>query len=82
MPTGGSGGSQAAEDFNNDVYIPMGTADGRFGETVFLRQSGTRSGEQVEFSQVTLTVAETDEVRPAGEAIKTILERHPRRTWT
>ena len=25
MPTGGSGGSQAAEDFNNDVYIPFET---------------------------------------------------------
>jgi putative ABC transport system permease protein len=79
MPTGGSGGSQAAEDFNNDVYIPMGTAEGRFGRTVFLRQSGTRSGEQVEYSQVTLTVAETDEVRPAGEAIKTILDMHPKK---
>src|SRR5206468_3130467 len=60
MPTGGSGGSQAAENFNDDVYIPIGTAEGRFGKTVFLRQSGTRSGEQVEYSQVTLTVAETD----------------------
>jgi len=79
MPTGGSGGSQAAEDFNNDVYIPIGTAAGRFGKTVFLRQSGTRSGEQVEFSQVTLTVSDTDEVRPAGEAIKTILDRHLRK---
>jgi putative ABC transport system permease protein len=79
MPTGGSGGSQAAEDFNNDVYVPMGTAEGRFGKTVFLRQSGTRSGEQVEFSQVTLTVSDTDEVRPAGEAIKTILDRHQRK---
>ena len=79
MPTGGSGGSQAAEDFNNDVYIPIGTAEGRFGKTVFLRQSGTRSGEQVEYSQVTLTVADTDQVRPAGEAIKTILDRHPKK---
>jgi putative ABC transport system permease protein len=79
MPTGGSGGSQAAEDFNNDVYIPMGTAEGRFGKTVFLRQSGTRSGEQVEYSQVTLTVNDTDEVRPAGEAIKMILDRHPKK---
>jgi putative ABC transport system permease protein len=79
MPTGGSGGSQAAEDFNNDVYIPIGTASGRFGQTVFLRESGSRSGEQVEFSQVTLTVSETDEVRPAGEALKTILDRHQRR---
>ncbi len=79
MPTGGSGGSQAAEDFNNDVYIPIGTAEGRFGKTVFLRQSGTRSGEQVEFSQVTLTVSDIEEVRPAGEAVKTILDRHPKR---
>jgi putative ABC transport system permease protein len=79
MSIGGSGGSQAAEDFNNDVYIPIGTAEGRFGKTVFLRQSGSRSGEQVEFSQVTITVGETDEVRPAGEAVKTILDRHPKR---
>ena len=48
MPTAGSGGSIAAEDFNNDVYIPLGTAEGRFGKTVFLRQAGSRSGEQVE----------------------------------
>jgi putative ABC transport system permease protein len=79
MPSGGSGGSQAAEDFNKDVYIPLRTAGGRFGKTVFLRQSGSRSGEQVEYSQVTLTVAENDEVRPAGEAIKMILDRHPKR---
>ena len=38
MPTAGSGGNIAAEDFNSDVYIPMGTAEGRFGKTVFLRQ--------------------------------------------
>ncbi len=79
MSTAGGGGSQAAEDFNNDVYIPIGTATGRFGQTVFLRQSGTRSGEQVEYSQVTLTVSDTDEVRPTGESIKTILDKHPRR---
>jgi len=79
MPTGGSGGSQAAEDFNNDVYVPLGTAELRFGKTVFLRQSGTRSGEQVEYSQITITVGETDEVRPAGEAIRNILDRHQKK---
>src|SRR5258708_6970528 len=30
MSTAGGGGSQAAEDFNNDVYIPIGTAEVRF----------------------------------------------------
>ena len=79
MSSAGSGGSQAAEDFNNDVYIPMGTAEGRFGKTVFTRDVGTRSGEQVEFSQVTLTVSETEEVRPAGEAIKSILDMHDKK---
>ena len=79
MSTAGVGGSQAAEDFNNDVYIPLGTAEGRFGKTVFLRASGSRSGEQVEYSQVTITVTENEEVRPAGEAIKTILDRHQKK---
>jgi putative ABC transport system permease protein len=79
MPTGGTGGSLAAEDFNNDVYIPIGTAELRFGKTVFLRQSGTRSGEQVQYSQVTLTVGDTDEVRPTGEVVRSILDRHPQR---
>jgi putative ABC transport system permease protein len=79
MATAGSGSGMAAEDYNNDVYIPIGTADGRFGKTVFLRQSGTRSGEQVAFSKVILTVAETDEVRPAGEAIQRILDRHQKK---
>ena len=79
MPTGGSGGSQAAENYNSDVYIPIGTAEGRFGKTVFLRQSGTRSGEVVEYSQLTLTVSDTDQVRPVGDAVKAILDRHPRK---
>jgi len=79
MSTAGSGGNLQTEDFNNDVYIPIGTADGRFGKTVFLREAGTRSGEQVAYSQVTLTVAETDEVRPTGEAIKMILESHQKK---
>src|SRR5262249_11388061 len=32
MPTGGTGGSQAAEDYNHDVYIPLQTCKVRFGE--------------------------------------------------
>lgn len=68
--------NQMAINPNTDVYIPLGTADGRFGKTVFLRQSGTRSGEQVQFSQITMTVAETDEVRRTGESIKAVLSDH------
>jgi putative ABC transport system permease protein len=78
LSTAGSGGSQAAEDFNSDVYITLGTTEVRFGRTVFTRDVGSRSGSQVEYNQVTLTVPDTDDVRPTGEAIKTILDRHPR----
>jgi putative ABC transport system permease protein len=81
MPTGGSGGSMAAENYNSDVYIPIGTAEGRFGKTVFLRQSGTRSGEQVQFSQLTLTVQDIDQVRPVGDAVRTVFERHPKKDF-
>ena len=36
-PTGGSGGSQAAEDFNRDIYIPLRTSYRRFGEVIAIR---------------------------------------------
>ena len=42
MPTGGSGGSAAAEDYNHDIYIPFSTCRARVGETVVIRTSGSR----------------------------------------
>jgi putative ABC transport system permease protein len=77
MPTGGSGGSQAAEEFNKDIYVPFSTTVVRFGRVIMTRTAGSRSAEQVEYNQVTLTVADIDKVRPVGEAIKSILtEEH------
>jgi putative ABC transport system permease protein len=81
MPTGGSGGSQAAEEFNNDVYIPLQTCKVRFGERIYIRTSGSRSGEQVELSQVTLTVTDTDKVRPTGDVVRALLARHVKNDW-
>ena len=76
MPTGASGGTTSGEDYNNDVYIPLRTCRGRFGEKIFIRQSGSRSGEQVELHQVTLTIADMSKVRAAGDAVRDILERN------
>ena len=89
MPTGGSGGSQAAEDFNHDVYIPFSTCRARVGETVFIRSAGSRSAEKVQISQVTMTVdadLETSEgrqkVRALGEAIRDVLKQeHLKDDW-
>ena len=82
MATGGSGGSQAAEDYNRDVYIPFRTSRVRFGDIIFTRASGSRTAERVDISQITLTVSDTDKVRPVGEQIKSILEyEHYKKDW-
>src|SRR5262249_4381893 len=53
-PTGGSGGSQAAEVYDDDIYIPLQTCRFRFGESIFIRGRGSFSGEKLQLSQVTL----------------------------
>jgi putative ABC transport system permease protein len=82
IPTGGSGGSQAAEDYNSDVYIPLQTCNVRYGARFVFRKPGSFSAEQVELSQVTLTVKDMDEVRPTGQVVRDLLENttlHPRK---
>ena len=66
MPTGGTGGSQAAEDFNKRRLHPARTS--RAASAVIIRPpSGSPAAEQVDISQVTLTVdAEVD--TPEGRA--------------
>jgi putative ABC transport system permease protein len=89
MPTGGTGGSLAAEDFNRDIYIPFKTSTARFGEVISIRSSGARMNEKVDISQVTLTVdAEVDspagrkKVQAVGDEIKRMLEQnHPKKDY-
>jgi putative ABC transport system permease protein len=89
MPTGGSGGSQAAEDYNHDIYIPLSTCRARVGETVMMRTSGSRAAEKVYVSQVTLTVDadfDTSEgrarVKALGDGIKDLLRQdHYKDDW-
>ncbi|HEV3259422.1 MAG TPA: ABC transporter permease [Gemmataceae bacterium] len=88
MPTGGTGGSQAAEVFDNDVYIPLETFNVRFGEKTILRTTGSMNAEQVELSQITLTIGSNtdvmdevlrDKVRSAGSVVHQLLETyHPK----
>lgn len=83
MPTGGTGGSLAAEVYNNDVYMPLSTCNVRFGESIVIRTSGSFTGEKVQLHQVTLTIdtsidtpAGREKVRAAGNLIRDILERN------
>jgi len=75
MPSGGSGGSLSAEDYNRDIYIPLGTSRGRIGEIVYTRAAGSRSAEKVRLSQITLTVSDVGKVRAIGNEVRAILEQ-------
>jgi putative ABC transport system permease protein len=82
MATGGSGGSQAAEDFNDDVYIPLKTCRVRFGDAITIRRAGSFQREQVQLHQVTLTVSDIDKVRPVGNMVSDLLEeKHLQKDW-
>jgi putative ABC transport system permease protein len=71
-----------SESFNGDVYIPLTTCRGRFGERITVRQSGSFTAEQVELHQVTLTISDIDKVRDAGKVIADQLEQsHVKKDW-
>lgn len=82
-PIAASGGVGSKEGFNSDVYIPLRTCRGRYGERIFTRSAGQRGGEEVQLHQITVTVAEMDQVRGVGESIRDLLEQtHPKRDWS
>ncbi len=77
-PTAGIGGSLTAQDFNSDIYIPLTTLRWRIGDMVITSRAGSREGEQVELSQITVTVRDIEQVDQTAEIIQTLLERfHP-----
>ena len=82
IPTAGAGGSQAAEDFNDDVYIPLSTCRARFGEIISTVQAGSRSAEKVQLHQITVSVHDTAQVRPTAQIVKSLLEKyHKKQDW-
>jgi putative ABC transport system permease protein len=78
MPSAGIGGSLAAQDFNNDVYIPITTLWSRIGDFVVTRRSGSMEGEIVELSQVTLRVDRVENVLETADLVKETLTRFRR----
>lgn len=69
------GSSLAAQDFSDDVYIPITTFWQRIGDWTQIRTSGTRINEIVEISQITFEVDNMDDVVPTADAIRSIMEK-------
>jgi putative ABC transport system permease protein len=76
--TAGIGGSLAAQDFANDVYIPISTLWTRIGDEVVTRRSGSFEGESVELSQITLRVDKVDNVLETADLVRYILASNHR----
>jgi putative ABC transport system permease protein len=77
-PTAAIGGSLDSQDYNLDVYIPLETLRWRIGDTVMTSRSGSREGEIVQLSQITLSVADLDTVDETADIIRTLVEKyHP-----
>jgi putative ABC transport system permease protein len=71
------------EDFDRDIYIPLAASRALLGETVMFRSTGSRGAEQVQLSQIVLTVEKMEQVRPTAEMVISQLEMFHRsaRDW-
>lgn len=71
--TAAIGGSMAAQDFSNDVYIPIKTLQSRIGDTVVSFRASSREGEIIELNQITLRVRKVEDVRKTAELVENAL---------
>ncbi|MFN7733099.1 MAG: ABC transporter permease [Pirellula sp.] len=74
--TAAIGGSMAAQDFSNDVYIPIRTLQQRIGDTVMTMRSGSREGEIIELNQITLRCRDVTDVKQTAELVGAALASH------
>jgi putative ABC transport system permease protein len=74
--TAAIGGSMAAQDFSNDVYVPLQTLQQRIGDTVMSIRSGSREGEIIELNQITLRCRDVSDVKRTAELVGAALASH------
>jgi len=70
------GGSLEAREYNLDAYIPLETLRHRVGDLVMKRVGGEFQGEQVELSQITVSVDRVDDVDETAAIITTLLKKY------
>jgi ABC-type lipoprotein export system ATPase subunit/ABC-type lipoprotein release transport system permease subunit len=82
LPYTSASGATSDINYNMDVYMPLRTCLVRFGQKVMFRQGSNIVAEQVELSQITLTVSDIDQVQGTGGVVREILKRnHERKDW-
>lgn len=76
--TAAIGGSLAAQDFSLDVYIPITTMYQRMGDREIKRTGGSFSVKSFQLSQVTLRVAEVEDVPRTAKVVEATLNANQR----
>jgi putative ABC transport system permease protein len=71
--TAGIGGSLAAQDFTDDIYIPISTLWTRIGDVVVTRRSGSFEGEILQLTQITLRVDKIDNVLATADVVRNVV---------
>lgn len=64
----------AARNINAEVYIPLGTADARYGTLKVKFGRGTRDVRRIEYSDVYVAVERPEDVLPVSQAVSRALE--------
>ena len=75
----GLGGAIQTPDRNVDAYIPIDTAQERFGDVFMKRAEGSRIMEFVELHQVITEVRDREDVESTAAAIEAMLKRFHRK---
>lgn len=70
----GIGGSEAS-DRNRDVYVPLTTAEKRYGQLIVRISSGSEEREKVELHQIICNLESDSQVRASAAAVKGLLAR-------
>jgi putative ABC transport system permease protein len=74
-PSAGIGSSLAAQDYNQDVYIPFATDRARFGKILIYERAGTFEIEKLEISQITVAVDDTQHVKKTATIIGDLIKQ-------
>ena len=74
MSSAGAGSSLSAQDFNEDVYIPLTTDRSRIGELLVKIKTGSYSAERLLLSQITVRVKHSSQVKRTASSIDSLLK--------
>ena len=82
LPSGEVQGKKLEGDPSAEVFAPLTTLKGQFGETIMSRTTGSFSAERVQIHQLFVKVGERANVIPASKVIEKILQQsHDRKDY-